>query len=49
MEATAILSAFACRIRMPDISAEAIAATKRHILDCTGVALAAVEIGRAHV
>ena len=42
MEATAILSAFASRIRMADISAAAIAATKRHILDCIGVALAAV-------
>jgi 2-methylcitrate dehydratase PrpD len=41
MEATAVLSAFASRIRMPDISIAAIAATKRHILDCIGVALAA--------
>lgn len=41
MQATAILSEFASRTRLADISAEAIAATKRHILDCTGVALAA--------
>ena len=41
MEATAVLSAFASRTRLHDISAEAIAATKRHILDCAGVALAA--------
>jgi len=41
MEATAVLSAFASRTRIPDISTEAIAATKRHILDCAGVALAA--------
>ena len=41
MKATAVLSAFASRTRLADISAEAIAATKRHILDCTGVALAA--------
>jgi 2-methylcitrate dehydratase PrpD len=41
MEATAVLSAFASRTRVSDISAEAIAATKRHILDCAGVALAA--------
>lgn len=41
MEATAVLSAFASRTRLSDISAEAIAATKRHILDCAGVALAA--------
>jgi 2-methylcitrate dehydratase PrpD len=39
--ATAVLSAFASTTRISDISAEAIAATKRHILDCTGVALAA--------
>ncbi|MGA3403948.1 MAG: MmgE/PrpD family protein [Acetobacteraceae bacterium] len=41
MEATAVLSAFASKTRISDISAEAIAATKRHILDCAGVALAA--------
>lgn len=38
---TAILSEFVSRTVLADISAEAIAATKRHILDCTGVALAA--------
>ncbi len=41
MDATAVLSDFASRTRLSDISDEAIAATKRHILDCTGVALAA--------
>lgn len=41
MEATAVLSAFASKTRLADISSEAVAATKRHILDCTGVALAA--------
>ena len=41
MEATAVLSTFASRTRLSDISSEAVAATKRHILDCTGVALAA--------
>jgi len=41
MEATAVLSAFACKTRLSDIGAEAIAATNRHILDCAGVALAA--------
>lgn len=41
MKATTILSEFASKTRLEDISAEAIAATKRHILDCTGVALAA--------
>lgn len=41
MEATAVLSAFASRTRIRDISVAAIAATKRHILDCAGVALAA--------
>lgn len=41
MEATALLSTFASKTRLSDISSEAIAATKRHILDCTGVALAA--------
>lgn len=41
MAATAVLSRFASEIRIGDISAAAVAATKRHILDCTGVALAA--------
>ena len=41
MAATAVLSAFASRTRIADISAAAVAATKRHILDCAGVALAA--------
>ena len=41
MAATAVLSRFASKIRIGDISAAAVAATKRHILDCTGVALAA--------
>ena len=41
MAATAVLSSFASDIRIGDISAAAVAATKRHILDCTGVALAA--------
>ena len=41
MKATAVLSEFASKTRLADIGAEAIAATKRHILDCTGVALAA--------
>ena len=41
MGATAILSGFASRTRIADISAEAVAATKRHILDCAGVGLAA--------
>jgi 2-methylcitrate dehydratase PrpD len=41
VEATAVLSAFASATRISDISAEAITATKRHILDCAGVALAA--------
>ena len=40
MKATAILSEFASSTSLANISAEAIAATKRHILDCTGVALA---------
>jgi 2-methylcitrate dehydratase PrpD len=43
MKATAILSEFASGTRLADISAEAIAATKRHILDCSGVALAACQ------
>jgi 2-methylcitrate dehydratase PrpD len=41
MGATTVLAEFASRIRFSDISTEAIAATKRHILDCTGVGLAA--------
>jgi len=41
MGATAVLAEFASKIRIADISAEAVAATKRHILDCVGVALAA--------
>ena len=41
MGATTILSEFASRTRIADISAEAVAATKRHILDCSGVGLAA--------
>jgi 2-methylcitrate dehydratase PrpD len=41
MGATTVLSGFASGTRCADISAEAIAATKRHILDCTGVGLAA--------
>ncbi len=41
MAATAVLSSFASRTRIGDISAAAVAATKRHILDCAGVALAA--------
>jgi len=41
MGATTDLSEFASKTRIADISAEAIAATKRHILDCAGVGLAA--------
>ena len=41
MGATAVLAEFASKTRIADISAEAVAATKRHILDCAGVALAA--------
>lgn len=41
MGATTVLSEFASKTRIVDISAEAVAATKRHILDCTGVGLAA--------
>lgn len=41
MGATTILSEFASATRFSDITAEAIAATKRHILDCIGVGLAA--------
>src|SRR5688500_8746605 len=39
--ATAVLAAFASRTHIADLSPEAIAATKRHILDCAGVTLAA--------
>ena len=41
MGATAVLSEFASKTRIADLSVEAVAATKRHILDCAGVALAA--------
>jgi 2-methylcitrate dehydratase PrpD len=41
MGATTVLSEFASKTRIADISADAIAATKRHILDCAGVGLAA--------
>src|SRR5262245_37521264 len=41
MGATTLLSRFAATTRNGDLSADAIAATKRHILDCSGVALAA--------
>ncbi len=41
MGATTILSEFASKTRITDLSSEAIAATKRHILDCSGVGLAA--------
>ena len=41
MDVTAFLSKFASSTKLSDISSEAIAGTKRHILDCTGVALAA--------
>lgn len=41
MGTTAVLSDFASKTRITNISAEAIAATKRHILDCAGVGLAA--------
>ena len=41
MGATTILSEFAAKTRIGDLTPEAIAATKRHILDCTGVGLAA--------
>lgn len=39
--ATAVLAAFASRTRIADLSPAAVAATKRHILDCAGVTLAA--------
>lgn len=41
MGATAILSEFASKTRIDQISTEAISLTKRHILDCIGVGLAA--------
>lgn len=41
MGATTVLSEFSSKMRIADISADAIAATKRHILDCAGVGLAA--------
>jgi len=44
MKATTVLSKFASKTRLGDISPEAIAATKRHILDCIGVALAATPV-----
>lgn len=41
MGATAILSEFASATKFSQLSVEAVAATKRHILDCIGVGLAA--------
>ncbi len=41
MKATTVLAEFASKTRLDDVAADAVAATKRHILDCTGVALAA--------
>src|SRR5262245_54537614 len=41
MGATTVLSEFASSTRIGNISAEAVAATKRPLLDCTGVGLAA--------
>ena len=41
MGATSLLSRFSATTRIGDLSADAIAATKRHILDCSGVGLAA--------
>ena len=41
MGATTILSEFASKTRITNLSADAIAATKRHILDCAGVGIAA--------
>ena len=41
MGTTAVLSEFASNTRIAHISAEAVAATKRHILDCAGVGVAA--------
>lgn len=42
MGATAVLSQFASKTWIAHISSEAVAATKRHILDCVGVGLAAI-------
>jgi 2-methylcitrate dehydratase PrpD len=39
--ATAVLAAFSSKTRIGDLSSAAVAATKRHILDCAGVTLAA--------
>ena len=41
MGATTVLSEFASKTRIAQLSDEAVAATKRHILDCSGVGLAA--------
>src|SRR5688572_20091999 len=41
MGATTVLSEFASKTRIAHLSDEAVAATKRHILDCAGVGLAA--------
>ena len=41
MGATAVLSEFASKTRITDMSAEAVAATKRHIMDCAGAIIAA--------
>src|SRR4051812_37731533 len=41
MGATAVLSEFASKTRIADLSDAALAATKRHILDCAGVMIAA--------
>jgi 2-methylcitrate dehydratase PrpD len=41
MGATAVLSEFASKTRIAQLSDAAVAATKRHILDCAGVMLAA--------
>ena len=41
MGATTVLSEFASKTRIAHLSDEAVAATKRHILDCSGVGLAA--------
>jgi 2-methylcitrate dehydratase PrpD len=49
MGATTILSEFAAKTRFSDLSADAVAATKRHILDCTGVALAATVEPAGHI
>ena len=49
MGATAVLCEFASRTKLSDISSEAIEATKRHILDCTGVAIAAAREPAGHI